>query len=34
MVNGKVLVSAAGSATVDDMAAVIETMDLRRLGEF
>lgn len=34
VVGGKVLVSAAGTATVDDMAAVIETMDLRVLGEF
>lgn len=31
---GKVLVSASGTATVDEMAAVIETMDLRKLGEF
>lgn len=31
---GKVLVSASGTAPVDDMVAVIETMDLRALGEF
>jgi hypothetical protein len=34
VVGGKVLVSASGTATVDDMMSVIETMDLRALGEF
>ncbi len=34
VVDGKVLVSASGTAPVDEMAAVIETMDLRALGTF
>lgn len=34
VVGGKVLVSASGTAAVEDMVAVIEAMDLRKLGEF
>ncbi len=34
VVNGKVMISASGDAPIDDMAAIIDLMDLRALGEF
>jgi hypothetical protein len=34
VVGGKVLVSASGTASADDMAAVIEQIDFRALGDF